>query len=268
VRKPGTDVIVVAEAFAPNSIPVPSFDVAVRVGHLQKLCKIFGLRVWEAGGRGISAARPIDRLQMRYDFAWGGFDDSDPKNFVEEARNPVGRGCVRDGATLTHKPAPQIEDPAALLANFKTRPPPAGIGAIGRHWEPRRRYCGTYDEAWTDERAPLPPLDQDDRGNVCASPGLWSELPLVGGEEVALLNLREGGGATRFFLPRVAIELEFTSRERGPEVVRPHLDTVIVDALELEPGEPIAVELVWRASIKAPRRVKDARIVIRERELA
>src|SRR5687767_7994424 len=67
VRKPGTDVIVVAEAYAPNKVPAPFIDVAVRVGYLQKACRVFGLRVWETGGRGISAPRPIDRLQMRYD---------------------------------------------------------------------------------------------------------------------------------------------------------------------------------------------------------
>ncbi len=268
VRKPGTDVIVVAEAFAPGGQPAPVIDVAVRVGYLQKACRVFGLRVWESGGRGISAPRPIERIQMRYDYAWGGFDDSDPEKILEEARNPVGMGCVRDGSVLTHKPAPNIEDPAHPIGNFKTRPPPAGIGAIGRHWEPRRRYVGTYDEAWLNDRAPLPPFDQDDRVNVCASPGLWSETPLRGGEEVALLNLRPGGGARQFFLPRVGVEIEFETKGREPEVMVPHLDTVIIDALQLEPNEPMAIELVWRAAIRAPRRMKDTRIFIREPELA
>jgi hypothetical protein len=266
VRKPGTEVVVVAEAFAPNDVPVPSFDVAVRAGHLQKVATVFGLRVWEADGRGISPARPVDRLQMRYDFAWGGLDASDPSKIVEEPRNPVGRGCVRDPSVLTHQPAPQIEDPANPIGSHRTRPPPAGIGAIGRSWEPRRRFLGTYDQRWLDERAPLPPLDQDDRGNLFASPGLASEAPFQGGEEIALLNLRAGGGAIQFRLPRVGVELEFHGRARVPEVVVPHLDTVIVDALETEPGEPLAVELVWRGHARAPRRMKDARIVIRERE--
>jgi hypothetical protein len=264
VRKPGTDVIVVAEGFAPNEQPVPYFDVAVRVGYLQKALRVYGLRVWEAGGRGISAPRPIDRIELKYDNAWGGFDDSDPDRIVEEARNPVGMGCVRDGSVLTHQPAPNIEDPAHPISNFKTRPPPAGIGAIGRHWEPRRNYVGTYDEAWLNDRAPLPPLDQDDRVNVCASPGLWTDTPLRGGEEIALLNMRLGGGARQFFLPRVGIEMEFEVKGRELEVKKPHLDTVIIDALQLEPGEPIAVEMVWRAYVKAPRRLKDSRIIIRE----
>ena len=51
---------------------------------------------------------------------------------------------------------------------------------------------------------------------------------------------------------------------RDPVIVRPHLDTIIVDTLILEPEERPAVELVWRASVKAPRRLKDSRIIIRE----
>lgn len=266
VRKPGTDVIVVGEGFAPNEVPVPYFDVAVRAGYLQKALRVYGLRVWEAAGRGISAPRNIDRIQLRYDYAWGGFDDSNPEKIIEEARNPIGMGCVGNPDSLTHQPAPNIEDVANPISNWKTRPPPAGIGAIGRHWEPRRSHVGTYNEAWLNDRAPLPPLDQDDRVNICASPGLWTETPLRGGEEIALLNMRLGGGARQFFLPRVGVELEFHSKGREPEIRTPHLDTVIVDALQLEPGEPIAVELVWRAAVRAPRRMKDARIIIRETE--
>ncbi|MBL8721322.1 MAG: DUF2169 domain-containing protein [Myxococcales bacterium] len=265
VRKPGTDVVVVAEAHAPNGVPVPVFDCGIRIGYLEKYVRCFGLRVWEANGSGITPpSAPIDRVEIRYDNAWGGFDDSDPENLVEEARNPVGMGCVRDLSQLTHQPAPILEDPNHPLSSVRTRPPPASLGAVGRHWEPRRSYLGTYDDAWFENRAPLPPKDQSDRMNVCASPGLWSEQPLLGGEEVALLNLIPGGGALRFFLPQASVELEFRVKGRDPVIVRPHLDTIIVDTLILEPEERPAVELVWRASVKAPRRLKDSRIIIRE----
>src|SRR4051812_38471956 len=120
LRKPGTDVIVVAKAHAPGGKAVPSFDVAVRVGHLQKLCRVFGLRVWQAGGSGLSSPRPVAEMEMRYDHAWGGFDDSDPEEVVEEARNPVGSGMARDPAGLTHKPAPSIEDVAQPILTAKT----------------------------------------------------------------------------------------------------------------------------------------------------
>lgn len=267
VRKPGTDVIVVAKAFAPGGKPATAFDVAVRVGRLQKLCKVFGLRVWQAGGNGLSSPLPITDVEMRYDYAWGGQDASDPAKIVEEPRNPVGLGIARDPDSLTHTPAPQIEDPAQPIASIRTRPPPAGIGAIGRSWEPRRRYVGTYDAKWLEERAPLPPLDEDDRVNHCATPELVATPPLVGGEEVALLNLVPGGGATTFALPRVTLDVEVRVAGRAAEVLRPHLDTVVIDTfvMALDPPRPLAVELVWRAAVKAPRRMKDAKVIVRER---
>lgn len=265
LRKPGTDVIVVAKAFAPGGTPVPTFDVAVRVGHLKKAVKVYGLRVWQAAGAGLSPPRPLAEIEMRYDYAWGGVDASDPERFVEEARNPVGMGVAADADALTHKPAPSLEDPASPMLTARTRPPPAGIGAIGRHWEPRRRYLGTYDARWLEDRAPLPPLDFDDRANLCATPDLVATPPLVGGEEVALLNLVPGGGATSFTLPLLSVEIEFRVKERPPATMRPHLDTVIIDLLPAAAGRPITLEYVWRASVKAPRRMKDAEVIVRER---
>jgi hypothetical protein len=46
--------------------------------------------------------------------------------------------------------------------------------------------------------------------------------------------------------------------------VKPHLDTVLIDLLDVGPKEPIAIEMVWRAYVKAPRRVKDSRTIVRE----
>jgi hypothetical protein len=262
LRKPGTDVVVVARAFPPHGQPAPTWDVFVQVGALTKALRVFGLRVWEVGGSGISPPRPVESMEMRYDFAWGG-SEGEGDAFIEEPRNPVGMGFVRDPATLTDRPAPNIEDPQFLISSYKTRPPPAGIGPIGRHWEPRRRYAGTYDKAWTELRMPLPPEDFDDRFNICASPGLHSDVALVGGEPVSLLNLVPGGGGTRFSLPSVRPEIEFKVAGRETQTMTPHLDTVIIDALDIGPDEPLAVELVWRAHIKAPKRMKDVRIMVR-----
>ena len=116
ILKPGTDVLVVGEAFAPGGQAVPSFDALARVGKLEKAVKVFGPRVWVAGGEGLSAPQPIARIEMRYDYAWGGFDDSNPKDVREEPRNPVGMGVVRDSKVLTHKPAPHIE-----IRRFRSR---------------------------------------------------------------------------------------------------------------------------------------------------
>jgi len=268
LAKPGTDVIVVAAAHAPGGRAVPSFDAGVRVGTLEKTVRVFGLRVWGANGTSLSAPRPTMGAEVRYDNAWGGFDRSDPAAPLEEPRNPVGMGVARDPATLTHKAAPMIEDPLNLLTSARTRPPPAGLGAIGRHWAPRRTLLGTYDAAWLEQRAPLLPLDHDDRSNLCASPGLTASPPLLGGEDVALLNLTPGGGSVSFRLPRIRITTTLHAKGREPESLTPYLDTVLIDTVRVPDTSDVVVELVWRAVFRPPRRMKDARLVVTEEEIA
>lgn len=266
LRKPGTDVIVVAKAYPPAGKQVTSFDVLVQAGPVKKAVRVFGPRVWTQGGAGLTKPGPATEVEMRYDNAFGGIDDSDPQNLLEEPRNPVGTGMVRDGNALTHKPAPCIEDIEVLLASFRTRPPPAGICAVGRSYEPRRRFAGTYDKTWVETRAPLPPEDFDDRFNNCASPGMTAQPPLAGGEEVALMGLVPGGGPLKFTLPKVPIEITFQFEDRPPVVARPHLDTLLVDTLDAGPDKPVAFEMTWRASVRPPRKMKDVRVIVRERK--
>ncbi|WP_437601964.1 DUF2169 domain-containing protein [Sorangium sp. So ce590] len=268
ITKPGTDVIVVATAHAPGGKAVPSFDAGVRVGRLEKTIRVFGLRVWEANGAGLSAPRPTTGVEVRYDYAWGGIDVSDPARPVEEPRNPVGMGIARDPSSVTHRPAPLIEDPLHPIGSALTRPPPAGLGAIGRHWEPRRRFLGTHDARWLEERAPLLPLDHDDRANLCASPGLTAVPPLAGGEDVALLNLTPGGGTLAFRLPKIRIVASLLAAGREPQTLTAYLDTVVLDTLGVPESADVVVELVWRAAFRPPRRMKDAKIVVTEEEVA
>jgi hypothetical protein len=265
LRKPGTDVVLVATAYAPRGRPARSFDVRVEAGHLDKSLVVFGPRLWVDRGSDLSAPAPISELDMRYDYAWGGTDDSDPEELHEEPRNPIGMGVTRRPDALTHTPAPHIEDPAFPIRSARTAPPPAGIGVVGRHWEPRRRYAGTYDRRWQELRAPLLPDDFDDRFNQCASPGLCADSPFAGGEPVRLLNLTPGGGALAFDVPKVALEIEIQVKGRERAIFNPHLDTILIDLYALGPDKPAAIEMVWRAAVKAPRRMKDARILVRER---
>lgn len=266
IAKPGTDVIVVAAAHPPAGDAGPWFDAGVQVGPLRKTIRVFGLRVWEANGSRLSAARPAAAIEVRYDYAWGGLDVSDPERPVEEPRNPIGMGIARDPSSLTHKPGPFIEDPANPIGSVRTRPPPAGLGVIGRHWEPRRRFLGTYDAKWLEERAPLQPLDHDDQSNLCASPGLTAVPPLAGGEDVGLVNLTPGGGAVSFRLPKIRVTAALGTPGRAPQILTNQLDTVIIDTLEVQGPAGVIVELVWRAAFVPPRRMKDAKIVVTETE--
>lgn len=262
--KPNTDVVVVAVAHAPEGRQVDSFDVAVQVGPLKKSLQIFGLRVWQERGAGLSAPRPLLAQEIRYDHAWGGLDDSDLTDVHEEPRNPVGRGIARDPDALTHQRAPCIEDPDHLIRSVRTEPPPAGLGPLGPHWKPRRDFMGTYDEAWQRDQAPLLPTDHDSRANQCGSPGLVSSAPLKGNELLALMNLTPGGGLLEVTLPAVQPVLIRDEVGHEPVELRPHLDTIVIDTMEVTAPSRVTVELLWRTVTRFPRRMKDLRVLVTE----
>ena len=265
IRKPATDIIVTGVAFAQGGAPTPAFDAGVRIGAVTKTVRIVGHRTWLDGGNRLSSPEPIDSLEVRYDYAWGGLDDSDPTRIVEEARNPIGRGKVRDPASLEGKPAPQIEDPRAPIAFASGDYAPAGLSAVARSFAPRRSFFGTYDRAWLDDHAPLLPKDFDDRANLAASAGLNLSPPLRGGEEGALLNLTPGGDRLPFVLPKLPIDFVFLVEGRTPETYQPVIDTLLLDTLPGD-GPPLTIEMTMRASVVAPRKMKGTVIIVRERK--
>jgi hypothetical protein len=247
LSKPSTDVVVVGSAVGRDRPSVQALDVIVRVGPVGKALRVFGPRVWYRGGTGLVPTKPerFEELPLRWEHAFGGFDASNPAKPLEEPRNPVGRGLARDPTELLHKPAPAIEDPRELITSHQSKPAPAGVGALGRHWAPRRSYGGTMDERWQRERMPLLPVDFDDRYNQVATPELIAPAPLRGGEVVELHNLCVEG-SFRFELPTLHFFVG-SHTARGLYEHRAQLDTVL-----LQPNDKL-VDLTFRANVPLPR---------------
>ncbi len=276
VRKPGTDIIVVARAFAPRGESAPSFDAGVKLGKVHKIVRINGPRVFAANGDSITRPRPVRSLDVRYDFAYGGTDATE-EDFKEDARNPVGIGVSLKVGTLDGAQAPQIEDPLDPITRANGSFKPAGLGVIGRHWEPRRKLWGTHDAAWLKNRAPLPPKDFDERANLAATPELIHMPPLQGGEEGGMTNLSAAHETLTFVLPRLRTTMTFRAKGQQPVSFSPYLDTIILDTRFLpralnEAGEPVppnltemVLEIVQRACIPAPRKPSDVTIHVEEK---
>jgi hypothetical protein len=248
LHKPSTDVIVAGTAVAKGRAKVQKLDVGLRVGPIQKVLRVFGPRIWYRGLVGITLSdpEPFEELPLRWEYAWGGRDDSDPKKPLEEPRNPVGRGVARDPAALLHTQGPAIEDIEHLISTNRSAPPPAGVGPLGRHWMPRRKYAGTYDETWKKTRMPLPPADLDVRFDQVAPPDQIALSYLRGGEQVGMHNLCADGPLV-FELPRLAF---FVGGRLDGKLVE---HRTAMDTLVLFPGER-AFEMTWRAVVPAPRR--------------
>ncbi|TIT80210.1 MAG: DUF2169 domain-containing protein [Mesorhizobium sp.] len=230
--KPMAEVVVNGTAYAPKGNPVREMQVGLRIGDVRKVLSVAGDRFYDAGS--YSAPHPFRTMPIVYERAYGG---TTPDGKVDR-RNPVGVGfhhaSSADPRVKTH--APNITYPGEPFLSPADRPRPAGFGALGRGWQPRIGYAGTYDQAWIDTQWPLPPKDFDTRYNLCAP--VDQHIPqLSGREDVSLVGLTPAGQWS-FRLPLVVAPLRLVYEDR----IEDHAfraDTVII-----EPD-------LWRVTLKA-----------------
>ena len=254
--KPRTDVLLLGHAFAPRGTRVVSVDVALQVGELRNEFRVWGDRQWRRGSLRWSATEPtpFERMPIVYERAYGGTHGKPDANGVLrcDPRNPVGRGfdteARADGDLL-----PNIE-----YVNETRRP--AGFGPIARHWEPRVKFAGTYDDDWRRHRHPLVPTDFDDLFYQTAPLEQQSAVPLTGGEPVILRNLTPSG-LLQFKLPRIPL---LAHVDLGDDVAaqRPKLHTVLI-----EPDVPRVV-MTWSSALRCQgRALKIGDIHVRQKPM-
>lgn len=245
--RPGTDVYLIGQAWAPRGRPTPAMMAGVRVGKLAKEVLVVGDRFWQRGILGMTFSLPkrFTTMPLLYERAFGGMARRGDKPPVFEPRNPVGRGLYADSKAAADQPLPNLEDPQNRVAAVKDRPRPAALGPVARSWQPRVNQAGTNDHAWQSARAPLWPLDFDERFFCAASPGLVAAPHLIGGEPVVLTGVSPDG-PIRFPLP--SVRLVAKARFRACEVRR----AMALDALLFEPDAG-TLTLTWRCAVPAPR---------------
>jgi hypothetical protein len=242
--KPATDVVLVGHAHAPER-NTKELLVALKVGALQKGVRIIGDRVWFKSMGSIAMSKPIpfERIPLRYERAFGGWDRSSPEAAKHQfdPRNPVGTGFRASGSRFEEGiRLPNLEDPPQPIKAWGDRPAPAGFGFIGPHWQPRAAFAGTYDAVWEKSRKPLLPRDFDRRFLNAASSGLIAPGYLKGNEPVVVVGATPEGRLT-FNLPGLPPPRVQVSRKKGAsEQLELRLDTVILDTDEMR------LFLLWR----------------------
>jgi hypothetical protein len=253
IRKPLCDVLLHATAYAPHGRPVTSTRVRVRIGNWNKTFSVIGDRVWQVGTSNIraSSAVPFLTMPITYDRAFGGTDNrsDDPMEHAAFMKNPSGRGF--------HKQLKRQWLDGSLLPNTETdgqpvmRPDgdydPMSFGPLGRHWEPRFRYAGTYDDNWLEQHFPFLPPDFDER-YYQAAPHDQQVPHLRGGEEVELLNLTSEGRVS-FVLPIFDAPVHFFPRKGNREN-----GTLTLDTLNIEPDSN-RFTLTWRTTRRLRRNI-------------
>ena len=244
--KPKTDVVLCAQAHAPDNRPATQVEVEFKLGPLAKRLTVFGKRLWNHAGvlsrrYVITEAQPFVTQPIRYCDAFGGIDATTGEYCPG---NLSGKGFFspKTKANLAGQPLPLIEDPRHLIKSPKDHPQPAGFGFYHRAWQPRAALAGTRDNAWRIQRNPKPPEDFNFHFYNGAHPDLQVKGYLKGDEPVELIHLTPQG-RTRFTLPGLqpVCRLRRSATPKEEQVIM-NLDTVFIEP------ELHRFCLVWRGN--------------------
>ncbi|ALF89664.1 MULTISPECIES: DUF2169 family type VI secretion system accessory protein [Ralstonia solanacearum species complex] len=260
--KPRCDVLFNASAHAPAGQPLTDLLVAWQVGPLKKGLRVVGPRVWRKrlGLVSLTKPEPFTQMPLHYGLAFGGSRTyqkgrGDQAQELTEAylANPEGIGWFGKHTTgeIDEAPAPSLEALDDPIARPDGKHQPAAFSAVARHWEPRKQYAGTYDEAWQKNVFPFLPEDFDERFHQCAPEDQQMDYP-KGGEPVTLRNLMANRDYVQFSLPALdTVQFRVLRKDYSTEMPEP-----VVDTLYFEPDAG-RFSAVWRASVPIRRRLHE-----------
>jgi hypothetical protein len=231
-RKHRCEVVLNGSAYAPGDKPIERVTVGVRIGGWSKSFAVVGDRYWySAGGVRATAPKPFTSMPVSYDRAFGGVDlrHEDPAQHAAFMPNPSGRGFHRHliPEWLHASPLPNTEELKQPISRPDEIYRPMAFGPIGRHWEPRYKYAGTYDDKWLEEVFPFLPADFDEQ--YYQSAPLDQQLPKPLGEQsVTLLNLT-ADGRRDFVLPQFEAPIHVIPKQGKREDYSAPLDTIVIE---------------------------------------
>jgi hypothetical protein len=235
-RKPRCDILLLGSAYAPDGRPTTRVEAGISIGNWSKTLAVVGPRHWECGLVGANPSHPgaFVKQAISYDVAFGGTDlhHKDPSEHAAFMPNPVGRGFHKHIKVdwVEGKPLPNTEE-----VNQSVRDPggnyrPMAFGPLGRGWNSRSRFAGTYDDEWLDKYFPFLPPDFDEQ-YFQAAPidqqvplGFFDEQP----KQVSLVNLTPEG-LTRFTIPSLVAPVNIFPKKGDQEDCTATLDTVVIE---------------------------------------
>lgn len=246
IGKPGTDVVLIGSAWAPDSQPVSRMQVVMSVADRRKAIQVFGNRVWMDGSP--SSPQRFESMPLVWERAFGGVHRQGEKVLAEE-RNPIGCGFAggRSASDVQGQAVPNLEDPAAPLVKFGEKPAPVCFAPTSPSWLPRRSFAGTYDEAWQKGRAPYLPDDFDPRYFQCAAPEFIFDRYLQTGERVDVDGVLPDGPIS-FSIPDARLHISAVVAGSTEE------PAVNLETLSIEPDENRAC-FTWRAAVPCDRKM-------------
>ena len=246
-RKPRCDILLNGSAYAPGGKPAERVPVSLRVGSWQKSFVVVGNRVWNRGVLLVTPTEPepFTVMPISYNNAFGGVDrsqeDAAKHRWYPSNHAGVGYHEYLDAEFIDGKPLPNTEEVGRKVTDPRGKYQPMAFGPIGRAWQPRPKWAGTYDQKWLADVSPFLPADfKEDYYQAAAGD---QQIPFPkGGEEVVLTNLTPTGQTT-FRIPNLAMPVLF--QRKGSEE---HATRGVIDALVIEPDSNRLL-VFWRCSL-------------------
>jgi hypothetical protein len=137
-------------------------------------------------------------------------------------------------------PVPNTEEIGNPVNWVSGKYQPMSFGVIGRHWESRVPFAGTYDQQWMDDVFPFLPADFDEQYYQSAPADQQLPLPL-GEQPITLINLTSDGRRT-FMLPHLEAPVNVFPKKGEREDLSAFADTILI-----EPDEE-RVTMTWRVA--------------------
>ena len=264
-EKLGTDVTFLGRSFAPGGA-AGAWACRLALGPIDKTLHVSGPRRWQPVMRGrfsralskqgpisdwsLSEPEPVDEVPVDWRLAYGGVTPGSGAGGAPavDPRNPVGCGIIGPVETWTEadRPAPQILTRPDLT--WQDTPEPAGLGPIPPFWRQRQQYAGTYDDAWSENRHPLLPLDFNVRFWQAAPADQIAVPHLTGGETYTLENLHPGHAVATGRLPVVTLAVHCDPGGGG----RAGWHVMALDGVQFDWREDDRILLTWRVRFPLP----------------
>lgn len=249
--KPRCDVLLNGSAYAPGGKPTERVTVSLRVGSMVKSFDVIGNSKWKSGllTYTISQIEPFTTMPISYDNAFGGVDRANPEKLHFYPTNHAGVGYHLETSpkAMDGKPLPNTVEKGKSVSSPDGKYKPMAFGPVGRAWQPRPKWGGTYDQNWLDNVFPFLPADFDDRYFQSAPEDQQIPHP-QGGETVELVNLTPEGRTT-FALPKHEIPVVFIRRGDQREEKQ-----AIIDTITIEPDES-RLTVCWRTHTELRRNI-------------
>jgi len=242
--KPACDVLVRGCAYAPHGRPTKEVPVGIRVASCTKSFVVVGPRVWQRSALATrkTSSKAFIEQEISYNTAFGGTDihPGDPSRILSFSPNPVGTGFCAFDENIDQMPLPTSEETSNRVTDPSGKYKPMALGPVGRNWDPRYKFAGTYDDEWLQEKVPLLP---DDFNNLYyqAAPADQQIPHPQGGEPIVLVNLSPEG-RIQTSIPQEGVYVTFITKAGDLAPIAANLDTIVLDT------QANRMCLTWRCS--------------------